>query len=58
MGVGWTGILIICAAFNLLGSQGAVMAAVLHNASTLAGLANAGRLLRFDETRLLPAKSV
>ncbi|XCX40671.1 cation-translocating P-type ATPase (plasmid) [Kozakia baliensis] len=58
MGVGWTGILIICAAFNLLGPQGAVMAAVLHNASTLAGLANAGRLLRFDETRLPPAKSV
>ncbi|MCH4092015.1 heavy metal translocating P-type ATPase [Acetobacter sp.] len=52
MGVGWTGILIICAAFNLLGAQGAVMAAVLHNASTLAGLANAGRLLRFDETGL------
>ncbi|NHO32811.1 heavy metal translocating P-type ATPase [Acetobacter fallax] len=51
MGVGWTGILITCAAFNLLGAQGAVMAAVLHNASTLAGLANAGRLLRFDETR-------
>ncbi|MBV1836741.1 cation-translocating P-type ATPase [Acetobacter estunensis] len=52
MGVGWTAILIVCAAFNLLGAQGAVMAAVLHNASTLAGLANAGRLLRFDETRL------
>ncbi|WP_086642733.1 cation-translocating P-type ATPase [Acetobacter sp. DsW_063] len=49
MGVGWTAILIGMAAFNLLGAQGAVMAALLHNASTLAGLANAGRLLRFDE---------
>ncbi|MFT8804759.1 MAG: cation-translocating P-type ATPase [Acetobacter aceti] len=57
MGVGWTGILITCAAFSLLGAQGAVMAAVLHNASTLAGLANAGRLLRFDETDLPGQKS-
>jgi Cd2+/Zn2+-exporting ATPase len=50
MGVGWTATLIGLAAFNLLGSEGAVMAALLHNASTFAGLANAGRLLRFDET--------
>ncbi|NHN87710.1 cadmium-translocating P-type ATPase [Acetobacter sp. LMG 1627] len=50
MGVGWTAILIGLAAFNLLGAEGAVMAALLHNASTFAGLANAGRLLRFDET--------
>ena len=30
--------------------QGAVVAALLHNLSTFAGLANAGRLLLFDET--------
>jgi P-type E1-E2 ATPase len=49
MGVGWTAILIVLAAFNLLGAEGAIAAALLHNASTFAGLANAGRLLRFDE---------
>ena len=31
------------------GAQGAVLAAVLHNFGTFAGMANAGRLLLFDE---------
>ncbi len=37
------------AATGLLGVEGALVAAVLHNVGTLAVMANAGRLLRFDE---------
>jgi Zn2+/Cd2+-exporting ATPase len=33
-----------------LGPEGAIVAAVVHNLSTLAGMANSGRLLLFDET--------
>jgi Zn2+/Cd2+-exporting ATPase len=33
----------------MLGAAGASVAAVLHNLSTLVVLANAGRLLRFDD---------
>lgn len=51
MGLGWTFVLVLLAACGLLGAQGAVVAAVVHNFGTLAGMANAGRLLRFDETR-------
>jgi Zn2+/Cd2+-exporting ATPase len=51
MGLGWTLILIVLAATGTLGAEGAIIAAVLHNLSTLAGIANAGRLLLFDETR-------
>jgi Cd2+/Zn2+-exporting ATPase len=50
MGLGWTALLIALAASGLLGAQGAVVAAVFHNLSTFAGMANAGRLLYFDET--------
>ncbi len=35
----------------MLGAEGAIVAALLHNLSTLLGLGNAGRLLLFDETR-------
>ena len=52
MGLGWTVVLIAFAASGLLGPQGAVVAAVFHNLSTFAGMANAGRLLYFDETRV------
>ena len=38
------------AAAGALGPAGAVVAALLHNVSTFATLANAGRLLTFDET--------
>ena len=38
------------AAVGALGPAGAVVAALLHNVSTFATLANAGRLLTFDET--------
>jgi Cd2+/Zn2+-exporting ATPase len=50
IGLAWTALLVTLAAFGLLGVQGAIVAAVLHNLSTFAGLANAGRLLLFDET--------
>jgi Cd2+/Zn2+-exporting ATPase len=45
----WTVLLMAAAATGNLGAQGAVVAALLHNLSTFAGLANAGRLLLFDE---------
>jgi Zn2+/Cd2+-exporting ATPase len=51
MGLGWTVLLVAAAASGLLGPEGAVVAAVVHNFGTLAGMANAGRLLLFDETR-------
>ena len=52
IGLGWTVLLIAAAAGGLLGAEGAIVAALLHNFSTLLGLGNAGRLLLFDETRL------
>jgi Cd2+/Zn2+-exporting ATPase len=53
LGLGWTAILIVLAACGLLGAEGAIVAAVVHNLSTLLGMANSGRLLRFDETGLV-----
>jgi heavy metal translocating P-type ATPase len=52
VGLGWTLAIVAAAAFGLLGAAGAMIAAILHNLSTLLVLANAGRLLRFQE--LLP----
>ena len=49
MGLGWTIAIMILALLGLLGAAGALVAAILHNVSTLLVLANAGRLLRFDE---------
>jgi cation transport ATPase len=40
------------AAFGWLGAAGAMIAALLHNLSTLLVLGNAGRLLRFQEPLL------
>lgn len=51
IGLGWTVILVGAAAVGGLGPEGAITAALLHNASTLVGLGNAGRLLLFDETQ-------
>jgi Cd2+/Zn2+-exporting ATPase len=51
IGLGWTLILIAAAASGVLGAEGAIIAAVFHNLSTFIGMANAGRLLLFDETR-------
>jgi heavy metal translocating P-type ATPase len=49
MGLGWTVLLIAAASAGLLGAEGAIAAALLHNVSTLMGLGNSGRLLLFDE---------
>jgi Cd2+/Zn2+-exporting ATPase len=49
IGLGWTVILVGLASTGMLGAEGAIIAAVFHNLSTLLGMANAGRLLRFDE---------
>jgi cation transport ATPase len=49
IGLGWTLVLVVLAALGLLGAEGAIIAAVLHNLSTFIGLGNAGRLLLFDE---------
>jgi heavy metal translocating P-type ATPase len=52
IGLGWTLVIVFAAAFGWLGAGGALIAAILHNLSTLLVLGNAGRLLRFQE--LLP----
>jgi cation transport ATPase len=49
MGLGWTALLVAAAAMGALGTEGAVLAAVFHNVGTFAGMANAGRLLLFNE---------
>jgi Cd2+/Zn2+-exporting ATPase len=49
IGIGWTLAILALAAFGWLGAAGAMIAAVLHNLSTFLVLANAGRLLRFEE---------
>lgn len=49
IGLGWTLAIVLAAAFGLLGAAGAMVAALLHNLSTLLVLTNAGRLLRYDE---------
>ena len=60
IGLGWTLAIVVAAAFGILGAAGAMIAALLHNLSTLLVLTNSGRLLRYDErnrehSRLLPA---
>lgn len=55
IGLGWTVAIVLAAALGWLGAAGALIAALLHNLSTLLVLANAGRLLRFQE--LLPKLS-
>lgn len=49
IGLGWTVGIMLAAAFGWLGAAGAMIAALLHNLSTLLVLGNAGRLLRYDE---------
>lgn len=49
IGLGWTIAIIAAAALGWLGAAGAMIAAVLHNLSTLLVLGNAGRLFRFEE---------
>lgn len=52
IGLGWTLAIVVFAAFGWLGAAGAMIAALLHNLSTLLVLGNAGRLLRFREPLL------
>ncbi|MGE1174117.1 heavy metal translocating P-type ATPase [Pseudomonas sp. BW7P1] len=52
IGLGWTLAIVVFAAFGWLGAAGAMIAALLHNLSTLLVLGNAGRLLRFQEPLL------
>lgn len=49
IGLGWTLVIVLLAASNTFGNSGALMAALLHNAGTLAVIANAGRLLKFQD---------
>jgi hypothetical protein len=42
-------VLVAAAAMGKLGPEGAITAALLHNLSTFLGMANAGRLLAFDD---------
>lgn len=46
LALGWTLLLIGLAATGVLGAEGAIVAALLHN---LLGMANAGRILLFDD---------
>jgi heavy metal translocating P-type ATPase len=50
LGLGWTAVLVTLAALGVLGPEGPIIAALLHNLSTFVGLGNAGRLLLFDES--------
>ncbi|HEX4502530.1 MAG TPA: cation-translocating P-type ATPase [Scandinavium sp.] len=50
IGLGWTILIVAAAALGWLGGAGALVAALLHNLSTLMVLGNTGRLLQFDET--------
>lgn len=49
VGLGWTIVIIALAAGGVLGAGGPLIAAVMHNVSTLAVMGNAGRLLKFQE---------
>ena len=49
IGLGWTVVIVACAATGVLGASGALIAALLHNFSTMVVMANAGRLLKFQE---------
>jgi len=49
IGLCWTIVLIALAAGGALGAAGPVIAAVMHNISTLVVMGNAGRLLKFQE---------
>jgi Cd2+/Zn2+-exporting ATPase len=50
VGLGWTVVIVGLAASGMLGAGGALLAALLHNLGTLAVMANAGRLLKFQES--------
>jgi heavy metal translocating P-type ATPase len=49
IGLGWTVGIVLLAAFGILGEEGALIAAILHNVSTLLVLGNAARLMRYED---------
>jgi cation transport ATPase len=49
VGLGWTVVIVAAAASGILGASAAIVAALLHNFSTFVVMANAGRLLKFQE---------
>ena len=49
IGLGWTAIVVGVAAWGVFGPNGALMAAVMQNVGTFAVMANAGRLLKFQD---------
>ena len=49
VGLGWTVVIVGLAAAGVLGASGPLIAAVMHNISTLLVMGNAGRLLKFQE---------
>jgi Zn2+/Cd2+-exporting ATPase len=49
IGLGWTVVIVAMAATGGLGASGAIIAALLHNVSTIVVMGNAGRLLKFQE---------
>jgi len=49
IGLGWTVVIVGVALTGALGSAGPVIAALMHNFSTLLVMGNAGRLLKFQE---------
>lgn len=57
IGLGWTIMIVIAAAMGLLGVAGALVAAILHNLSTLLVLLNTGRLLQFDDRDTQPSQA-
>ena len=50
IGLAFTFGLIVLSGAGVLGIEAPIIAALLHNVSTFIGIANAGRLLLFDET--------
>jgi Cd2+/Zn2+-exporting ATPase len=57
IGLGFTFALTALAAAGVLGIEAPIIAALLHNVSTFLGLGNAGRLLLFDETGAVLART-
>ncbi len=49
IGLGWTAIVVAVAAWGVFGPNGALMAAIMQNVGTFAVMANAGRLLKFQD---------
>lgn len=50
VGLAWTVVIVALALGGVLGASGALIAALLQNASMIVVMTNAGRLLKFDET--------